>query len=295
MGRKGLGGPVGLLVIYGGLSLAAVLLGAFVAASHGVAAGSWVRNLLAWAVGAVLAGGIAAALRPVVFPFVLGLAPAGLLATLFSAPQEGVYRWVDPGPLHVNVAMLVLPSAVVAAAALMPKRPRWTLGVLALCAGILVLQPDASQATTLALAALGIVGPSVRQRRVRLVALMLFVVLAGAAWLRPDPLLPVAEVEEIIGLAFGLSPALAVAALLLLAAIATAPAVLSGKGRAAAPAVRWAGIGLGLCFAGWSVAPFLGAFPVPFVGIGMSPVLGGWLGIGLLAGLVRLSGTHDPA
>lgn len=77
-------------------------------------------------------------------------------------------------------------------------------------------------------------------------------------------------------------------AAVLLAAIAAAPVVLS-RLSCAVPAARWAGVGLGLCFAVWAVSPFLGAFPVPFVGIGMSPVLGGWLGIGLLAGLGRLS------
>jgi hypothetical protein len=34
-------------------------------------------------------------------------------------------------------------------------------------------------------------------------------------------------------------------------------------------------------------ATFVGAFPVPFVGIGVAPILGAWLGAGLLAGLMR--------
>ena len=31
--------------------------------------------------------------------------------------------------------------------------------------------------------------------------------------------------------------------------------------------------------------PFLGAFPAPLLGLGMSPIIGAWLGVGLLAGL----------
>ena len=41
------------------------------------------------------------------------------------------------------------------------------------------------------------------------------------------------------------------------------------------------------CLLLWAVAPWLGAYPVPLAGIGMSPIVGAWLGVGLLAGLIR--------
>jgi len=294
MGRSTHPGTGRLLLIYGALSLAAVLLGAVVAANHGVPTGSWVRNILAWAVGAGLAAAIAGGFRSGALPFILGLVPAGLLMTLFSAPQEGVHRWVDPGPFHVNVAMLVLPAALVAAAGLMVRQTGLVLGVLMLSVGVMVVQPDASQATTLALGGIWIVTLAVQKRWLKVGASLAFVLMAVLCWFRPDTLLPIAEVEEIIVLAFGQSPVLAVLILLLLAGIAVAPAALSGASRSSAPTVWWAGGALGLCFAGWAVAPFLGAFPVPFAGIGMSPILGGWLGIGLLAGLAR-SGPQTQA
>src|SRR4051812_19628541 len=86
---KPLGGRGGLLLSFGLLSLAAVVLGAFVSAASGVPAGLWVRNLAAWAVGAMLAVPIAAALRPGALPLVLWLAPAGLAATLLSPDLQG--------------------------------------------------------------------------------------------------------------------------------------------------------------------------------------------------------------
>jgi hypothetical protein len=39
-----------------------------------------------------------------------------------------------------------------------------------------------------------------------------------------------------------------------------------------------------------SLAPALGAFPVPLVGMGMSAILGFWLGAGALAAAARRGG-----
>jgi hypothetical protein len=108
--------------------------------------------------------------------------------------------------------------------------------------------------------------------------------LAAAASLRPDPLQPVAEVEGILGLAFGQSAVIGAGACVLLVAIVALPAAAT---RDAPPPARLAGLALSLCFGAWALTPLLGAFPVPFVGIGMSAILGAWLGVGLLAGMLR--------
>ena len=48
---------------------------------------------------------------------------------------------------------------------------------------------------------------------------------------------------------------------------------------ATSPRHRLPALALGLCLLAWSVAPFFGAFPVPFLGIGPSPIVGAWLGV----------------
>ena len=58
------GEPARLLLLFGLLSLAAVVTGAVVCAASGVPAGSWLRNLAAWSVGGLLAGLIAAKAGP---------------------------------------------------------------------------------------------------------------------------------------------------------------------------------------------------------------------------------------
>lgn len=275
-------GARGMMLAYGAVSLAAVTVGAWICAAHGVAAGSWGRNLAAWLVGAVIAASLAATVRPGAASVALWVAPIGLLVTLFSPDQQGVHRWIDAGPLHVNMAMLLLPAAAVGLAVQAGRWWAWAAAFVSL--GVLVAQPDASQATTLAIVMALVALGQMRRRGLQALVLAGAAGLAAAAWMRPDPLQPVAEVEEILGLAWRMSPLLAGLAGLLLVAVAAAPVLFSRTG---SPTIRAAGLAVGACLLAWAAAPFLGAFPVPFVGVGMSAIVGGWLGAGLLPGLMR--------
>jgi len=279
------------LPAFAATSLFAVAISALVCAQSGVPAGAWGRNLAAW-----LAGGLAAA--------VLGrlagdrtrlavtvLTPFGLAAPMLFEGQEGVHRWLDLGPLYVNAAMLLLPAFVVALVLVAQRSDRcWVPAMFGL--GVLILQPDASQATALAaalcVAMLGARKPSAPLRRaVVLIALLL----AAVSWTRPDPLAPVPEVEEVLQLAAGLSRWLAAVSILALAAFAVTPALATR--RSPADDVRWAGLALSALFLVWCIAPAFGAFPVPLVGVGLSPILGAWLGVGLLAGAARQEASRD--
>lgn len=276
---------VRLMAVFGLASLAAVGLGAAVCALSGVSAASWGRNLAAWLVGAVIAAALAAAGRRIVSPgaalAVAGLAVAGLAASFFNPAQEGVHRWIDAGPLHVNIAMVVLPSLSVVLAAAEDRWVVWGAAVAALI--LLVAQPDASQTTTLAAVLILVAAFRAPSRGVKAALILFAGVAAAAAWMRPDPLQPVAEVEEIVGLAFQVSPLIGGLALILLAVFAAVPAALTRPDAR----LKLAGAALSLCLAAWAVTPLFGAFPVPLVGVGMSPILGAWLGVGLLAATAR--------
>ena len=212
----------GVLALFGAASLAAVVIGAAVCAVSGVPASLWVRNLAAWLVGAVLAVCIARFARRGYSTVALWAAPVGLLATLVSPDQEGVHRWIDLGPLHVNMAMLLLPGAVVALAGSTEKPLSWAAFLLSLA--VLVVQPDASQATALAVVGASIAVFGTKRPLIRWGVPVIAAALVVAAWLRPDPLQPIPEVEGIIGLALFVSPLLAGLAVLSLAAVAAAPA-----------------------------------------------------------------------
>ncbi|HEY0014217.1 MAG TPA: hypothetical protein VGB79_15345 [Allosphingosinicella sp.] len=263
------------LLLFALASLAAVAAGAATLAAAG--SGSWLRNPIAWCVGALLGGALYAGGRASwVRSAALVLAPVGLAATLVAAPVDGVHRWIDAGPLHVNLAALLLPAMIVAAG-LAGITSRLAAAASAAAAILLVLQPDASQATALAAAAAVLLARSGGPVALRAGLAVLFAGAAAAAWLRPDPLQPVAEVEEIFGLAFASIPILAGLGALALAAAAAAPLGLARRGNSADAALA-----LFAYFAVTALAPLAGAYPVPLMGLGMSFPVGWWLGAALL-------------
>lgn len=266
-------------------SLITVAFGCWICALADVATGSWVRNLVAWAAGAALALPLMMAAGPRTRTVLLVSGAVLLVASLFGMPQQGVHRSLDFGPLHINVALVVLPAMVVALAGSSLKvwQGVLALGVLA----VLVGQPDASQATAFALAFAVIVARSDLRRPAKLALSGAILVLAVISWLRPDPLQPVPEVEQIVQLAWSLSPVLAVAGVVMLAGTALTPLLVSRSTAATAA------LALSTWFVATAVTPLFGAFPVPWLGIGMGPILGAWLGVGLLA--ARLRPASSPA
>lgn len=278
-----------LLLVSGSLSVLTVALGAWVCASSGVAAAVWVRNLAAWVIGAVAAYALGRWCGGWLFPVVLAAAALLLASTLVSAGQLGVHRWVDVGPLAINGAMLVLPAALVAVAALSPNSPWVWLPALA-CMAMLAIQPDASQATAFGVGLIWIALGNGNNKRANLAAASGSVVLAAVSWMRPDPLQPVPEVEQIFQLAYAVSPALAVLALTALILFSLAPGrLVKGSSRDE----KLAGGALSLYLLICSAMPFVGAFPVPLLGVGISPVLGGWIGLGALAALSRVHAKSE--
>lgn len=272
------------LLAFGAASLAAVVVGAAVCAMSGVPSTLWMRNIAAWCVGALAAAILAGRAGSGFLSAAVLLAPIGLAATLLNPGLEGVHRWLVAGPVRLNAAMLLLPSLVVATAVLAERRPWWCWIPAFAGLAVLALQPDASQATALALAICAIAA-SLRSHAIRARWALALAALAVAAfsWSRRDPLEPVPEVEEVIALAGSHSPLLAGLAVAVLVAFAAAPVLATARAHRAD--VRRAGVALSVLFSAWITAPALGAFPVPLVGIGLSPILGAWLGVGLLSSL----------
>jgi hypothetical protein len=271
------------LLLFAVASLAAVAAGCIIMQASDVSPASWMRNLAAWLVGALLAGGIVARgqSRNAAMA-ILAVASLALAITFVMPPQEGVHRWMDIGPLHINAAGLMLPIAIVA----LGQVGIWSkvgLGASAIFAALLLMQPDASQLTGFAVAAaiLLVRAPAPAAHTAGAVAALL--VAAALVWTRPDPLQPVPEVEQIFQLGTRLSSELALLAAAALAAAALSPLTI---GRTAGDR-KDVGLALAAYFVAVALAPLFGWFPVPLVGLGMSAIVGYWLALGALCARER--------
>ena len=194
-----------------------------------------------------------------------------------------MHRWIDAGPLHVNMAALLLPPAIVGLAMARLSAP-WFLAAVGLTGVLLVVQPDASQATAFLLAAGLLLVRSGMARGIKMAGALAIAALAGAAWLRPDGLEPVREVEEVFTLLADLSLPLTLGAAAALALTSLAPLRLA---RATETETADAAAALTLYFIAVAMMPAAGAFPVPLVGLGMSFPVGHWLGMALLCARAR--------
>jgi hypothetical protein len=220
------------------------------------------------------------------FAALLLLTVVSLLISLFSPGQANVHRWIALGPLSWNVAFIFLPTATVAFAAAMRTGSRWAWWAALMIQAELLLQPDASQATAFAAATMVTVVMTKARSPAHLGASLIFAALAALTWTRPDPLAPVPEVEEIIQLAAAQSPVLAALCVVSLATAVACPLLARGGAQSKA---HPSAIALCVYFLICSLMPWFGAFPVPLVGMGMSSIVGFWLGIGSLMTLC------DPA
>ena len=272
------------LGLFAAASLAAVGLGAAGLALGGAGMGSWMRNPAAWLVGLGLAAAILAAGRSAMLgKSAILLAIGGLAASFLSPAQSEVHRWIDAGPLHINMAALLLPMAV-AGLATARLAACWLLAAVGLIGLLLVAQPDASQATAFLLAVGLFLLRSGMATGMKTAAALAIAALIIAAWLRPDPLKPVREVEEIFSLLADLSLPLGLGAAAALALASLAPL---RRARATDTETGNAALALTLYFVAVAIMPAAGAYPVPLVGLGMSFPVGYWLGMALLCARAR--------
>jgi hypothetical protein len=197
-------------------------------------------------------------------------------ATLVAPGIDGVHRWLPLGPLRINVSAALTPWLICAVADGEGARWRATVAALFAVGAVHLAQPDAAQATALACGAMPpLVGAPGRHRRAAVTArslLVVLVLLAIAAWLRPDPLPALPHVEQVLALALGRGPLWTTVAVLSVAAL-FAPLLVAWRGGGRS---RLVGAIAALYLAGQLGATFIGNYPVPVLGAGAGPVLGWW-------------------
>jgi hypothetical protein len=193
-----------------------------------------------------------------------------LAVALFGASADGATRWIRIGPLGVQLSLVLLPLMIVAYA-----RHSGAVGTLgmAVAAAALALQPDRAMAGVLALAmaALVLARPTLLAAAALAAAAAAFVVTLA----RPDGLVAVPYVDQVLITAFGVHP-LAGAVVLLGALLLLAPAIL---GWLRDPDQRPLHLAFGATWLGCLLAATLANYPTPVVGYGGSAILGYLLGL----------------
>ncbi len=217
---------------------------------------------------------------------VLALALALLATAIVGDPVEGASRWVNVGPLSVQVSLIVLPAMI-----LLHARSGGAIGTVgvAIAALALAAQPDRAMAGVLA-AGLGAVMLA-KPNRVHALALAAAVIAFGAAMLRPDALPAVPFVDRILYTAFGIH-ALAGLAVVAGATILVAPGLV---GAARSVEQRPMLLAFAACWAAIVAAAALGNYPTPLVGYGGSAILGYLLSVGLLPREIRRAARAGSA
>ncbi len=253
----------------------AVGLGILYLAAAGAPARYPVINLAAFVVGAAIWLGLG---RRATSQWnggaVLALTAPLVATALFGVAIDGASRWVNVGPLSVQVSLIVLPAIIV----LYARSPDaiGTAGIL-IAAFALAVQPDRAMAAVLVAG----IGAIVLAQGSRLSALALVgaVIGFGVTMLLPDALPAVPFVERILYTAFDvhvLAGFVVVAGCFILLTPAWG-AVWRGPERA----VLFA---FGASWATVIAAAAIGNYPTPLVGYGGSAVLGYLLSVALLPG-----------
>lgn len=198
------------------------------------------------------------------------LSVGGLLWTFASPALDGVHRWVEIGPVSLNGAFIFLPMALVAIHGLWSQgKPLPALLAMVAIAAMLFLQPDASMVTAFTLAVIPVLLRGDRLGKLRVGLLALLCVLTVLSWMKRDSLEPVDYVEGILQMARDCGK------IYVLAGIASLLILFFPFGMGAAYRERRVlCISCALFYLGTLVGAAAGAFPVPVMGYGVSPIVG---------------------
>ena len=251
---------------YALLILPAVALGVLAMIHGGVSPALWGQQLAAWAVFALaawLAGRKAARISPAVWSALLLLM---LAVTLFGGEAGGARRWVNLGGFNVNAALLVLPALLV----LLGGVRRFEL--LLLCAAaVLSIQPDFSQLTALAAASLPLLWHGRRERGWRIFCVAVLSVLAVVCLRIPVEIESVPYCEGVLSMLGETSWMLMTAGAVSLIVIPVFWICRYFKEGGV-----WM-LSLSVYYMVTILFGLSGAYPVPFMGFGLSPIVGYWL------------------
>lgn len=251
--------------------LPALLIEMITMISHGVGFHIWIQNLFIWVVGLSFCY-VMSTKTTLKFLDISPLSITTVLIVLLIMPFwfngiEGVHRWITFGPFNFYLASISLPILIVYLWKLsINKHLSLMIGFIFLIEGILLMQPDAGQITAFASASTIILWRTIENSIWKYISLLLLALFVIASWNFLDHLAPVPYVEQIIFLVTDMGSILlflgVLAPLLLIY-----PFFIPWKKDTLS-------LALGLYFLMTILVTFVGHFPMPIMGYGISPIIG---------------------
>ena len=193
-----------------------------------------------------------------------------LLGLTFIGPNiDGVHRWLRIPLFTLNIATIVIPITIVAFYRLIEEK-QYVVSLMGtmVIAAFLFLQPDASQLLAFSLPMIVLLLKSKISKVITTSFSIALLLLTLKAWIALDSLQPINYTEGILTMVYDTSIVLYIIGIASLLWIPICFLVLCPK--------QSKNICVGITTYYWMMifATFVGNFPVPFMGYGLSPIWG---------------------
>ena len=193
-----------------------------------------------------------------------------LYALTFVDPGiDNVHRWLSFGPINLYISSIFAPILIIELWTLLKNnKDLWVSAITITVAILLVLQPDASQLTAFSIPMGIMIYHKINNKFISSSTIGILVLLVILSWIHLDSLPAVDYVEEILGLVMNMGFIWTILGIVSLILIPLPFFVTLNHNE------RLLSRFLGLYFTILIITTFLGNFPVPLMGYGISPIAG---------------------
>ncbi|MEL4026963.1 hypothetical protein [Lysinibacillus endophyticus] len=251
------------------LMLPAIMIGTVAMVSYDVSRSIWIQNCLIWLICTVFGAIFLIKSKEKQFNndrsshtiMILAL----LILPFFINGLEGIHRWLTIGPINLYIASIVLPLLIIQLCKI-NNREYYVLGLIFITCTILLFQPDAGQLSAFACAAAIILWKKIDNAILKFLSIILTGAFVITSWIFLDDLAPVPYVEDILFLVADLGNVWFIIGIFSLLLLVCPFFLFGSKG--------FVSLSLGVYFLITMIVTFIGNFPMPIMGYGISPIIG---------------------
>lgn len=252
-------------------ALPSVLSGTLIMYICGIPINIYIQNIICLIIFSVLAGtyiSTQCVIKPNMRYLIVIINALLLLSSLFFKGISDVHRWINIGPIALNVAFISVPILLISIYNFSNSGHLQTCySLILIIAVILFLQPDASMLTAFFVSLIPFYHAN--GNKFWKYSWIILLILSGISWMNVDNLEPVSYVEDIILLAINISWGYLFCCIFSFLVL-----LWPFLKRNNCKQYREISTSLGLFFLCLIASTLFGNFPVPLIGYGISPIVG---------------------